>query len=101
MGSTTTRSTRTPGCRSATRAPMSPDRGDERRAVGNIERDAADVTVVRDLGRKNLDRDRIGEGQGRCLRNAGIERDRRRPRDAEAIEQRTGRQLVEGRAAFL
>ena len=65
------------------------------RVVADIQHDAADIGLVRDLGGQHLDRDRIGKGQGGRLLDVGIERDRRRVRNAEAVEQRIGFEFVE------
>ena len=65
MGCTSTRATRAPGIRSATCARIVFDRGEQRRAVGDAEHHAADVALVRDLGREELDRNRIGKRQRR------------------------------------
>ena len=50
---------------------------------------------MRDRGRKHLDGDRIRKRQSRRRRDLGVERDRGRPDDAEAVEELACRKLVQ------
>ena len=50
----------------------------DRGAAAAADADAADIGLVRDLDAQHLDRDRIGEGQGRRCCDADLEGNRRR-----------------------
>ena len=77
MGCTSTRATRASGYSLGHIGADCCDRGEQRRAVGDAEHDAADGRSYARSRREELDRDRIGKGQGRGV---GQCRHRARPR---------------------